>query len=74
MNAQPDSLLTHLAKAGRHADCDFVWEHPDYMAFPGSSRRLIKHAEAFSAVMHGATLLYNLMLAERRESEEWIEQ
>ena len=74
VNAQPDSLLTHLAKAGRHAVCKFVWEHPDYTSFPDAIRRLIKHAEVFSAVMHGAALLYNLMLAERRENEEWIEQ
>ena len=74
VNAQPDSLLTHLAKAGRHAVCEFVWEHPDYTSFPDATRRLIKHAEVFSAVMHGAALLYNLMLAERRENEEWIEQ
>ncbi len=74
VNAQPDSLLTHLAKAGRHAVCDFIWEHPDYTSFPGAARRLIKHADVFSAVMHGAALLYNLMLAERRENEEWIDR
>ena len=74
VNAQPDSLLTHLAKAGRHADCDFVWQHPDYTSFPDTARCLIKHAEVFSAVMHGAALLYNLMLAQRRENEEWIER
>ena len=82
VNAQPDSLLTHLAKAGRHADCDYVWEHPDFATFPDVTRRLSKHAEMFSAVMHGAALLYNLMLAEgcgngslveryRDELDEW---
>jgi len=74
VNAQPDSLLAHLAKAGRHAVCDFIWEHPDYTSFPDAARRLIKHADVFSAVMHGAALLYNLMLAERRENEEWIDR
>lgn len=74
VNTQPDSLLTHLAKAGRHAACNFIWEHPDYSSFPESTRRFIEHAEVFSAVMHGAALLYNLMLAERRENEEWIER
>ena len=74
VNAQSDSLLTHLAKAGRHAVCDFIWEHPDYTSFPDAARRLIKHADVFSAVMHGAALLYNLMLAERRENEEWIDR
>ena len=74
VNAQPNSLLTHLAKAGRHAVCEFVWEHPDYTSFPDATRRVIKHAEVFSAVMHGAALLYNLMLAERRKNEELIGQ
>ena len=74
VNAQPGSLLTHLGKGGRHADCDYVWEHPDYASFPDAARRLIKHAEVFSAVMHGAALLYNLMLAESREKEDWIQQ
>ncbi len=74
VNAQPASLLTHLARTGRHAACNFVWEHPAYTSFPETTRRLIKHAEVFSAVMHGAALLYNLMLAQRRKNEEWIER
>ncbi len=74
VNAQPDSLLTQLGKAGRHAVCGYVWEHPDYASFSDAARRLIKHAEMFSAVMHGAALLYNLMLAETREREDWVEQ
>ena len=74
VNAQPDSLLTHLAKVGRHAVCDYVWEHPDCTSFPDSARRLIKHAEVFSAVMHGAALLYNLMLAELRNKKNWVRQ
>ena len=74
VNAQPDSLLTHLAKFGRHADCEFVWEHPGYASFPDATRRLVKHAEVFSAVMHGAALLYNLMLAEQRGNDEWVDR
>ncbi len=74
VNAQPDSLLTHLAKAGRHAGCEFVWEHPDRTSFRMQTRRLIEHAEVFSAVMHGAALLYNLMLAEQRKNEEWVDR
>ena len=74
VNAQPDSLLTRLAKDGRYANCDYVWQHPDLAAFPPETRRLVEHAEKFSAAMHGAALLYNLMLAERRENEDWIER
>lgn len=73
VDSQPNSLLTHLAKAGRHADCEFIWEHPDLATFPRAARRLVEHAEVFSQVMHGASLLYNLMLSEMRQNEEWIE-
>ena len=74
VDSQPNSLITHLAKAGRHADCDFIWEHPDLATFPIGTRRLVEHAEVFSQVMHGASLLYNLMLSELRQNEEWIEK
>ena len=71
-SAQPDSLLTCLVRDGSHVTCDYVWEHPDLAGFPDAIRRLIEHAEVFSAVMHGAALLYNLLLAEKRANEDWI--
>ena len=74
VDSQPSSLITHLAKAGRHADCNFIWEHPDLATFPSGTRRLVEHAEVFSQVMHSASLLYNLMLSELRQNEEWIEK
>ena len=72
VNAQPDSLLTHLAKVRRHVDCDNVWAHPDFATFPAAIRRRVRHAEVFSAVMRGAALLYNLMLAERCGNKDWV--
>ena len=74
VNSQPKSLLAHLAKARRHADCAYIWEHPDLAGFPDGIRRVVRHAEIFSAVMQGASLLYNLMLSEERENEEWIQR
>ena len=74
IDSRPDSLLAHLAKARRPAKCDYIWTHPDLAAFPETARRLVKSAEVFSEVMHGAALLYNLMLAELREREDWIER
>ena len=73
-NAQPECLLTHLAKSRRCAECEYVWLHPDLADFPPRARRLVEHADLFSAVMHGAALLYNLMLAEERNSNDWIER
>ena len=73
-NAQPECLLTHLAKSRRWAECEYVWLHPDLADFPPRARCLVEHADLFSAVMHGAALLYNLMLAEELDSNDWIER
>lgn len=69
-----DSLLTWLASQTENGQCDYIWEHPALGDFPAKARRLVDHAEIFSAVIHGASLLYNLQLAELRAHEEWIER
>ena len=74
VNSHPDSLLTHLARTPRQVECEVIWAHPDFSAFPPKAKRLVEHAEKFSAVMRGASLLYNLMLAECRENEGWVER
>jgi hypothetical protein len=48
----------------------FAWELPS--ALPPSLREQLDHGENFSQIMHGAQLLYNLMLAERANREEKI--
>jgi hypothetical protein len=71
---QPHSLLATLARrAGPPADCRFIWEHPNLAHFPEEMRTLVSHGEVFSSVMHGASLLYNLLLSELREQAAWIE-
>src|SRR5205814_5680091 len=42
------------------------WLHPRVSQAPREVRRQLEFAGTFSGVMHGAALLYNLMLAERR--------
>lgn len=74
VNSQPDSLLAHLARSPRQVECEFVWTHPDFSAFPPAAKRLVEHAQVFSAVLHGASLLYNLMLAECCDNEDWVER
>ena len=68
---QPTALLTMLAREGIDAECDYIWTHPNLAAFPAPARRLVRHAEIFSHVMHGAALLYNLALSELRERDDW---
>ncbi|HJW55332.1 MAG TPA: DUF6361 family protein [Burkholderiaceae bacterium] len=71
---QPRSLLAMLARnAGAAADCRYIWEHPNLADFPIEARALVSHGEVFSSVMHGASLLYNLLLSELREQPDWIE-
>lgn len=67
------SLLAFLAIEKDSADCAQIWEHPGRAAFPEPMRRLVNHAERFSDLMFGAALLYNLMLAERRSRDDWID-
>ena len=71
--AQPDALLTILARDRIDADCQYIWSHPHLTEFPTTTRDLVKHAEVFSQVMHGAALLYNLALSELRDRSDWID-
>lgn len=69
---QPAALLTMLARDGIDAECEYIWTHPRLASFPAHARRLVRHAEIFSQVMHGAALLYNLALSELRSRDDWI--
>jgi hypothetical protein len=58
-------LLTWLAwNGGRTENVDFIWDHPQFDDFPTNLQTEITHARLFSLAMHGAALLYNLLLAE----------
>jgi hypothetical protein len=69
---QPAALLTMLARDGIDAECDHIWTHPHLASFPADARRLVRHGEIFSHVMHGAALLYNLALSELRGRDDWV--
>ncbi|SEL28946.1 DUF6361 family protein [Halomonas daqiaonensis] len=72
VSQQPSSLLTHLAQHRVDAECDYIWEHPQRHDFPAKAQHLVQQADRFSAVLHGASLLYNLQLSERREHDDWV--
>ena len=46
---------------------NWPWTEPALAGAPASVARALHHAENFSLAMHGAALLYNLMLARRLE-------
>lgn len=52
------------------------WQHPDIESFPPHIREQLIHAQNFSEVIFGSSLLYNLMLAEKVDNDtgrEWAE-
>ena len=64
--AVPDSLLEFLvSQRKRHSDSLYAWEDPEAVGAEGSVREALDEARRFSVAMHGAALLYNLLLAER---------
>lgn len=54
------------------AEVDFPWEHPLLSEFPSAIMEQLHHAQNFSEAIHGAAFLYNLMLAEKRESKKLV--
>jgi hypothetical protein len=63
--AQPNSLLAFLtAEAAPLSQTSFVWEQPIQSELPSRLQEQLHHARLFSLLIHGAALLYNLMLAE----------
>ncbi len=67
--AVPDSLLEFLVSRGKgHSDgTAYAWEDPEAVGAEGPVREALDEAQRFSVAMHGAALLYNLLLAERAE-------
>ena len=67
------SLLAELvAQRKRSDDVAFAWEHPHCAKLPPKLREILDHARNFSDVMHGAPLLYNLILAEQAHWDEGV--
>lgn len=68
-----DSLLAFLAVHCKPVeDIRAPWEHPDYGLFPEQHKLLLTHARLFSDVMHGASLSYNIQLAQLRNNKDLI--
>jgi hypothetical protein len=65
-------LAEFVAQRQRSDDVPFAWEHPHCAALPPKLREMLDHAQNFSEVMHGAPLLYNLILAEQAHWGEGV--
>ena len=68
MALAPGTLLAFLVDQGRAGEtAAFPWDHPLFQSFPARVREELHHARNFSETIEGASLLYNLMLAEKKE-------
>lgn len=69
-----ESLLAKLIMTDNVPDVRFVWFHPVIASVSPMLQSAVQLARNFSESMHGAVLLYNLMLAEKRQNQEWVEK
>ncbi|MCY4370294.1 MAG: DUF6361 family protein [bacterium] len=71
----PETLLAALAARANRADLDVhrPWQLSQLREIAPVLRRQLEDAELFAVCMQGAVLLYNLMLSELRQHEEWTE-
>lgn len=62
------SLLARLLSNRKDVDVGFAWNHPLVVSLSAELQDTIRHSRYFSEAMHGAALLYNLMLARKLQS------
>lgn len=63
----PSSLMAYFVEHGaKSEDAEFPWLHPAYSELPVRLREWLDQSQHFSEIMHGAVLVYNLLLAESR--------
>lgn len=67
-----DTLLAHLLDRKRRSlDADAPWLWAGSSDLPAERARDLQHAHLFSELIHGAALLYNLVLAEQAGRDDW---
>lgn len=69
VEAVPETLLQFLISGGRRPSTGalYAWDDPEASAATGRVRSALDEARRFAVAMHGAALLYNVLLAERAE-------
>ncbi|QHD86033.1 hypothetical protein GR168_12065 [Gordonia sp. JH63] len=81
MVAAPGTYLAYLLANGLETEPDDAgqaWQHPALAIAPTDLRDTVEHARLFSLVVNGATLIYNLLIAERfdavaADDGSWVE-
>lgn len=67
-----DTLIKWLvtARAQLSSASEAPWEDPATAEAPDGIKHVVQNAKLFSLAMHGAALLYNLLIAERAKAED----
>jgi hypothetical protein len=66
----PESLFAVMMRDHKPPDEEFPWDNPTNPEHSPDIQRQLRHGRNFSEVMHGAALLYNLVLAELTKNRE----
>lgn len=61
----PSSLLAFLVRRRGSFEAPSIWDHPLFGEFPEELQGIVEHCQLLAESMHGASLLYNLMLGEQ---------
>lgn len=69
-----ESLLAHMLRRGMLIEAEYPWQHPAAASAGDRLESLLEHARNFAEVIHGASLLYNLMLASKLDNEKFIQR
>jgi hypothetical protein len=66
------SMLSWLVGNQPGNSPDYVWEIDNLSSAPEQLRDLVDHARRFHTTIHGATLVYNLLLARRSDRDDLV--
>lgn len=65
----PRTLLAHLVSAKPLSESSAPWLEPEALAAPAPIAAIVEAGWRFSLLVHGAALLYNLLVSERYEAK-----
>jgi hypothetical protein len=69
LQAADGRLLAHLVNGAEVLGADAPWEEPAVQTAPHEIKTVLEHARRFSLALHGAALLYNLLVSEAYETK-----
>lgn len=69
LHAADGRLLAHLVNGANVLGADAPWEEPAVQTASHEIKTVVEHARRFSLALHGAALLYNLLVSEAYETK-----